>query len=160
MKKVFKLSLFLLFVFFSFSLFAKSFSGKCVGISDGDTIKVMKNGVSVKVRLHGIDCPEKEQAFGNRAKQFTSSKVFGKRVRVEVQYVDDYGRTVGEVFIEGKSLNLMLIQNGFAWHYKKYSKNKTYAKAEKKARKKHLGLWKDKHPIAPWTWRWENWKKK
>src|SRR5205809_3843723 len=82
------------------------FTGKVVGVSDGDTISVMHNGKAERIRLSGIDCPEKGQAFGQRAKQFTSALVFGKEVTVAVQDSDKYGRTIGEVkLLDGRVLN-------------------------------------------------------
>ncbi len=75
---------------------AADFTGRVVGVSDGDTITVLHNGVGERIRLHGIDCPEKRQAFGNRAKQLTSALVFGKTVTVQAVDRDRYGRTVGE----------------------------------------------------------------
>src|SRR5437773_3020072 len=86
------------------------FSGRVVGVSDGDTITVMHNGRGEKIRLHGIDCPEKRQAFGTKAKQFTSEHAFGKNVTIKVKDTDRYGRTVGEVTLpDGKSLNEELV---------------------------------------------------
>src|SRR3989449_10655715 len=75
------------------------FSGRVVGVSDGDTIKVMHNGKAEKIRLHGIDCPEKAQPFGTKAKQFTSAMVFGKAVTVQVIDMDRYGRSVADVIL-------------------------------------------------------------
>ena len=98
--------------------FADGFSGKVVGISDGDTISVMHNGKAEKVRLYGIDCPEKAQAFGEKAKQQTSGLAFGKVVTVNVKDTDRYGRTIGEVILpEGRSLNKELVLTGFCWWY-------------------------------------------
>src|SRR2546426_3984017 len=86
------------------------FSGRVVGISDGDTIKVMHNGKAEKIRLYGIDCPEKGQAFGQRAKQFTSAMVFGKTVTIQEHGQDMYGRTVGDVILlDGRVLNRELV---------------------------------------------------
>ncbi len=83
---------------------AADFTGRVVGISDGDTITVLHNGKGERIRLHGIDCPEKRQAFGNRAKQFTSNLVFAKTVTVQVLDRDRYGRTVGVVLLpDGRS---------------------------------------------------------
>lgn len=94
---------------------AQSFSGKVVGIKDGDTIEVMREGRAVTIRLHGVDTPESAQAFGTRARQFTSDFVFGKTVRVEVRDTDRYGRLVGEVYTsDGQSLNRALVRDGFA----------------------------------------------
>ena len=61
---------------------AADFTGRVVGVSDGDTITVLSQGKPVRIRLHGIDCPEKRQAFGKRARQATSRLVFGKTVTV------------------------------------------------------------------------------
>lgn len=92
--------------------------GKVVGVRDGDTIEILVNKKEIPIRLAGIDAPEKNQAFGQRAKQFTSNKVFGKRVKVVVIQQDSYKRKVGEVFIKGVSLNEELVAAGLAWHGK------------------------------------------
>jgi micrococcal nuclease len=135
-----------------------SFSGKVVGVADGDTIVVLKvagdTKTPIKVRLHGIDCPEKAQAFGQKAKQFTSQMVYGKKVRVEVKDTDRYGRTVGEVFIGTDSLNRKLVQNGLAWWYRRYAPHDGELGAlEKDARSNRRGLWADAAPIPPWDFR-------
>ena len=104
--------------------YAADFSGRVVGVSDGDTIKVMHNGRAEKIRLHGIDCPEKAQPFGTRAKQFTSEMVFGKTVTLHVTDTDKYGRTVADVILpDGRSLNRELVAAGLAWWYRKYSQD-------------------------------------
>lgn len=81
-----------------------TWSGKCVGVTDGDTIRVMRAGSAVKIRLEGIDCPESHQDFGTKARQFTSKMVFGKLVKVEDKGQDRYGRTIGRVFVDGEDL--------------------------------------------------------
>jgi len=102
---------------------AESFSGKVVGISDGDTIRVIHNGAAERVRLWGIDCPEKRQPFGTRARQFTGDLAFGKDVTVEVRDVDRYGRTVGEIILpDGRNLNRELVKAGLAWWYRQYAR--------------------------------------
>jgi micrococcal nuclease len=84
----------------------EGFSGRVVGVSDGDTISVTRGGVAVKVRLRGIDAPEKGQPFSNRAKQFVSSLVFGQTVTVNGRGVDRYGRTIADVLLsDGRNLN-------------------------------------------------------
>ena len=109
----------LVLVFLSISLFSDAtdtFTGKVVGVSDGDTISVMRAGKAVKVRLHGIDCPEKKQPYGTRAKQYTSDLAFGQEVTVRIQTTDRYGRIVGEVILPGgKNLNWELVDAGLAW---------------------------------------------
>lgn len=134
--------------------FASSFSGKVVGISDGDTISVMRDGKAVKVRLAGIDCPERKQPFGTKAKQFTSDMAFAKIVTVEVKDVDRFQRIVGEVILpDGRSLNRELVKVGLAWWYRKYSKDETLGRLEEAARSGKEGLWGDRHPIPPWEFR-------
>src|SRR5690606_14613782 len=106
---------------------SQSITGKVVGIMDGDTFKLLTpDSTIVKVRLANIDCPEKKQAFSNRAKQFTSDAIFGKQVTVNVQSKDRYRRFVANVIYDGsKSLCHELVKHGLAWHYVKYSKDKT-----------------------------------
>jgi micrococcal nuclease len=131
-------------------------TGKVVGVSDGDTITILVNGRSqVKIRLYGVDCPEKAQAFGAKAKQFTSDQVFGKQVRVISHGADRYGRTIGEVLLEnGASLNKELVRNGFAWWYRQYApKNTELQSLEQQARTARLGLWADPQPLPPWEFR-------
>jgi len=132
-----------------------TFTGKVVGVSDGETISVMRVGRAVKVRLHGIDCPEKGQPFGKRAERFTSEMAFGMEVEVQIKTTDRYGRIVGEVILpDGLSLNKDLVHAGFAWWYRKYAPNDRTLKAlEAGARAKKGGLWADKNPIPPWEWR-------
>lgn len=128
--------------------------GKVVGISDGDTITVLVDETQVKVRLHGIDCPEKGQPFGNRATQLTSKLVFGKQVTVKEKGKDRYGRVIGMVWVDGVCLNYELLKNGLAWWYRKYAKDEMiFADYEKKARGIGYGLWADKDPVPPWEWR-------
>ncbi len=129
------------------------FSGEVVGVSDGDTISVMQNGRAVRVRLDGIDCPEQAQDFGQRAKQFTSSRVFGKKVVVDVRDVDRYGRLVARVYTDGEDVSLALVRAGFAWHYKQYSSDRMLADAENEARASRIGLWSQGTPVAPWQFR-------
>ncbi len=110
------LPLFLSVALLTGQLLAADFTGRVVGVSDGDTITVLHKGKGERIRLHGIDCPEKRQAFGNRAKQFTSKLVFGNTVTVQVMDRDRYGRTVGVVLLpDGRSLNHELVRAGLAW---------------------------------------------
>ncbi len=101
---------------------AADFTGKVVGVSDGDTITMVHKGNGERIRLHGIDSPEKRQAFGKRAKQFTSRLTYGKEVTVEVYGVDCYGRTIGDVILtDGRVLNHELVKAGMCWWYRKYA---------------------------------------
>jgi endonuclease YncB( thermonuclease family) len=101
---------------------AEDFTGKVVGISDGDTLTVLRGRTSVKIRLHGIDAPEAGQDFGTRAKQAASDLAFGKVVTVRPVTTDRYGRTVALVVLpDGRTLNHELVRSGFAWWFQKYA---------------------------------------
>ncbi|GGK57111.1 thermonuclease family protein [Rufibacter glacialis] len=127
---------------------------KVIAIKDGDTIELLKDGKPLRIRLQGVDCPEKNQDFGTRARQFTSDLVFGKSVGLVVHDVDRYGRTVGEIILpDGRNLNQELVKNGFAWHYTAYSKDQELARLEAEARAEKRGLWADPSPRAPWDFR-------
>lgn len=139
--------------FFPALLYAASFDGKVVGVSDGDTIKVLKNGKQVKIRLAAIDCPEKGQPYGQNAKRFTADMVAGKVVKIWETDIDRYGRVVGFVFIDDRNLNKELLSAGLAWHYKKYSRDPELAKLEFQARSEKRGLWAEPDPVPPWEWR-------
>ena len=133
-----------------------AWQGRVVGISDGDTIKVLHDGRVEKIRIYGIDAPEKGQAFGNRAKQFTSGMVFNKTIDVDPVDIDRYGRTVAMIIFEGENLSEEIIKAGYAWVYTKYCKDPIcddWNKYESDARNKSLGLWADKKPVPPWEWR-------
>lgn len=147
------LPVFFVLLAFSGVLSAETFHGKCVSVSDGDTIGVMRNGKKIRVRLDCIDAPEKCQACGTKAKQFTSELVFGKVVTVEVKGHDKYGKTIGRVFVNRKDINLELVKNGYAWHYKRYSPDPAFAKAEAEAKSNKRGLWALPNPIPPWEFR-------
>jgi len=134
--------------------------GKVVAVADGDTITVLDGSrTQHKIRLAGIDTPERKQPFGQRAKEKLSDLVFGKTVEVEIDKVDRYGRSIGKVVIDGRDANLAMVTAGLAWHYKKYqteqsaSDRRLYSRAEDDARAGRLGLWREPEPIAPWDWR-------
>lgn len=128
--------------------------GRVVGVTDGDTLTLLTpEKVRIKVRLAGIDAPEGRQAFGNKAKQALSGKVFGQNVRLLVTDRDRYGRSVGEVYLQNRWINLELVSEGWAWHYVKYSDSADLAAAQAAARAARRGLWADPHPIAPWLYR-------
>ena len=132
--------------------------GEVVGITDGDSIKVMHNGKAERIRLYGIDTPEMRQAYGKRAKQFTSSQVFRRTVQVEPVVTDRYGRTVAMVYLQNRaiSLNEAIVKAGFAWVYRKYCTAVFCAgwlDLEREARGKGVGLWADGDPVPPWEFR-------
>ena len=135
-------------------------TGHVVGVADGDTITVLDaDKVQHKIRLTGIDAPEKKQPFGNRSKQSMSDMVFNKNVTVETGKRDRYGRELGKVLAGGKDVNLEQVRAGLAWHYKAYERTQpvtdrqAYADAENEAKDAKRGLWADSEPIPPWEWR-------
>jgi len=134
---------------------AEDFSGRVVSVTDGDMIQVLNQGKAEKVRLYGIDTPEKKQAFGTRAKQFTSDLVFGRNVTVKTHEKDRYGRWIGDVYLaDGKSLNHELVKAGLAWWYQRYApKDKVLPTLKNDARQHRRGLWGDPNPVAPWDFR-------
>lgn len=130
------------------------FQARVVGVADGDTITVLDGTTQVRVRLNGVDCPEKRQAFGARAKLLTAQLVFGKTVTVRPFGKDRYGRVLGEVVLaDGRVLNRELVAAGMAWHYTRYSKDETLADLEREARQRRVGLWSEARPVAPWEFR-------
>lgn len=152
-----------LLILLSFSLNATTLQGIVVGVADGDTITVLDaTNTQHKIRLLGIDAPEKAQAFGQRSKQSLSQLVQSKQVIVEFQKKDKYGRSVGKVVLNGTDVCLEQIKLGMAWHFKHYESEQpkedreTYAQAELVARSKVIGIWRDKNPIPPWEFRTQN----
>lgn len=131
-----------------------------VGVTDGDTVTVLDaNKVQQKVRLAGIDAPERRQAFGARARQVLAGFVFKKAVKVDWYKRDRYGRLIGKVLVDGRDVGLELIEAGLAWHYKAYEREQSaadrrdYADAERRARNMRAGLWTDSDPVPPWEYR-------
>jgi endonuclease YncB( thermonuclease family) len=135
-------------------------SGKIVGIADGDTVTLLDaSNTSYRIRLLGIDAPEKAQPFGKVSKQVLSDRIFGKNVQLQVRGNDRYGRTLGKIRFEGSDINLELVREGLAWHYKHYASDQfpgdavLYAQTEQEARSAQRGLWAYPDPIEPWVWR-------
>ena len=118
-RKILLLSL-LLSLLLTFPCLSWAWSGKVVGVADGDTITVLRDKEQVRIRLYGIDTPERGQAFGKKAKQFTSRMVFGKVVEVHQMDTDRYGRTVALVSVDKQLLNKELVKAGLAWVYDRY----------------------------------------
>lgn len=132
------------------------FTGRCVAVGDGDSFKVLRSGCEVRVRLHGVDCPELQQDFGQRARKHTSELVFGKDVTVEVVTRDVHDRLVAHVSVDGQDLGLALVQAGMAWHFTRYSDDPSLAAAEREARAAKRGLWQQPDPVPPWEYREKN----
>lgn len=129
------------------------FEAKVVRVLDGDTIEVLFDNQTRKVRLAQIDAPEKSQAFGQRSKQSLSDLVFGKHIQVSVETKDRYGRLVGRIYCGSIDVNAEQIRKGMAWVYTKYATDQSLFEIEKEARSARRGLWYDPSPIPPWEYR-------
>jgi len=142
-------------VFIPYGLMAiDSVSAKVIGVKDGDTYVILYHNTPITIRLAHVDCPEKKQAFGQAAKKYGADFCFGKQVQVLSDGKKDRnGRWIAEIYYSGICLNKELVRNGYAWHFKKYSKSQEYALLEIEARKHKIGLWSDLNSIAPWEWR-------
>jgi endonuclease YncB( thermonuclease family) len=135
---------------------AATIIGTVVGISDGDTIKVLDSNKKLhKIRLMGIDAPEKKQNFGAASKQALSNYIYQKEVTVAYKKKDRYQRILGKVILDKQDICLAMISDGMAWHYKDYEKEQSktdrdlYSQAELKAREAKRGLWQDSKAIKP-----------
>lgn len=135
--------------------------GRIIGVSDGDSVSLLdEKNVVFKIRLNGIDAPEKKQDFGNASKNFIGDLIYDKFVWVRTNGLDRYGRTIGTIYLNenmiGKSVNEMSLENGMSWHYKKYDKNILWSNIELKAKEDKIGLWQLQNPIPPWSFRGSN----
>jgi len=155
-----KLIICTIFSFSGLSCSADTINGTVVSVTDGDTVTLLDElKVQHKIRLAGIDAPEKKQAFGMRSKDSLSDLVYKKQVIIETNKTDRYGREIGVIFVYGKDANLEQVNRGFAWHYKAYQREQSandrrlYEYAEREARAVKKGLWIDANPTPPWEFR-------
>lgn len=144
----------------SSQVFAALLQGRVIGVSDGDTVTVLDgSNTQFKIRLAGIDAPEKKQSFGQVSKQSLSELVYNKSVQVDWSKKDRYRRLVGKVLVNGLDANLEQVKRGLAWHYSKYKKEQVfedrlmYLHAQRDATDTKIGLWVEPNPVAPWIWR-------
>lgn len=138
------------------SLLLAAVDGRVVGIADGDTLTLLSaDHRQLKIRLHGIDTPERRQPYGARARQALAAKVFGQQVRVEVRDIDRYGRSVGRVTLGARDINAEMVAEGHAWVYRQYSRDPRLLELEAQARRLRRGLWAlpEFERMAPWDWR-------
>lgn len=136
--------------------------GLVVRVSDGDSITVLDaDKRQHKIRLQGIDAPEKAQAFGQKSKESLANMVYQKTVQVHWTKKDRFGRTVGQVLLGGVDVCLEQVKRGMAWHYKAYQREQKaadralYDRAQTRAREQGVGLWQDRAPVEPWAFRRE-----
>ena len=160
MKKILRLLILLMNLFVCAVSASNLIQGQVVGVSDGDSITLLDSANrQYKIRLQGIDAPEKAQAFGQASKETLSNLVFQKTVEVHGSKKDRYGRTVGQVMVGGLDACLEQVKLGMAWHYKAYQSEQTpadrvlYDAAERMARYQRTGLWQDSSPIEPSVFR-------
>jgi len=132
--------------------------GKVVGISDGDTITLLIDKTTYKIRLAQIDTPERKQPYGSKSKRVLSDLIFGKEIKVKIETIDRYGRYVADVYLEDTHINAELVKLGAAWVYMKYVKDRSLIDLEKKARIERIGLWAlpEEQIQPPWEWRRRN----
>jgi endonuclease YncB( thermonuclease family) len=131
-----------------------------VAVIDGDTVTIsLKERTQLKVRLAGIDAPEQRQVFGQRAKQRLATLLVGKTVEVAGRKYDRYHRLVARLLVDGRDINLEMVAEGYAWHFKRYEMEQSatartaYADAERRAQMERRGLWADPAPVPPWEFR-------
>jgi len=139
---------------------AEILMGRVIGVADGDTVTVLDAAkVQYKIRLGGIDAPEKGQAFGNASRKHMAKLAFGKQAKADCYKIDRYKRLVCIVYVDGKDVGLAQLDAGLAWWYRKYANEQSpqerleYEMAESKASVDRIGLWKDNDPVPPWEWR-------
>ncbi|GJL55807.1 MAG: endonuclease [Nitrospirales bacterium] len=137
------------------SLCFADFTGKVIKVYDGDTITVLnEQNETIKIRLNGIDAPEKAQAFGKKSQKLAASLVMGKTVTIIDHGEDRYHRIIGDVVLEdGRVLNQELVRAGLAWWFRRYSDDRELAELELDAKLSNSGLWRDKNAIPPWIYR-------
>lgn len=129
------------------------FTARIIAVLDGDTVLIRRDGDLIKIRLADIDAPEHAQAFGEASKQSLSGMVQGKQVNVVSRAIDQYGRMVAYLSIDGMDVNNEQIKRGMAWEYSSFHRNHALRSMQSEARSSRLGLWSQGKPIAPWIWR-------
>lgn len=156
---------FRLFFIFTFSLLffsceisgeinRDSLSGHVVKIIDGDTYDIVLNGKQTRVRMFGIDAPERGMDYYRVAKEYLGALCMNQIIRIEVINTDRYGRMVAKSFLpDGRELGAEMIKAGMAWHFKRYSDDELLAQFEIAARESRIGLWKASNPTPPWNYR-------
>ena len=135
------------------SVQAETFSAKVIMVMDGDTVMVLRGNQKIKVRMANIDAPEKNQTFGKQARESLQELVGKKTVQIDSQAVDQYGRIVGLISVDGRNVNQEQLKRGMAWEYSHYHTDKTYIGLQDDAQQSQRGLWAQSTPQAPWQWR-------
>lgn len=132
----------------------ETISGKVVSVADGDTMTILTtDNERIKIRLLGIDAPERGQDFGTKARQHLNELCYGKTVIVEKDGKDQYGRLLGVVYVEGINVNENMVRNGLAWYYRHFVNDPRLDSLEKLARSEKLNIWSMKNPTPPYEFR-------
>lgn len=145
----------------------ETFGGKVIAVLDGDTVMVLRGGQKIKIRLANIDAPEvghagmgdkspdsqKDQAFGQQSRDSLLEMVGKKQVQVDSQAVDQYGRIVGTISVDGRNVNEEQVRRGMAWEYSHYHSDRNYIALQDEAQQARRGLWGQNSPLPPWQWR-------
>jgi endonuclease YncB( thermonuclease family) len=139
----------------SLAVWAGNWSGRVVGIRDGDTLTILREGRGVSVRLDEIDAPELGQAYERQSRQSLAGLCFGRIADVREQGQDKYGRVLGRVSCSGTDVNAEQVKRGFAWFYAQYGKDFSLREFESSARARRVGLWAESDPVPPWAYRHE-----
>ena len=141
---------------------AATITGRVTAVSDGDSfILVDAQRRSIRVRIQGVDAPERRQGFSYASKQSLSKMIYRRDVVVNVDKADQYGRVVGTVMVEGRDAGLEQIRAGFAWFYTHYANEMppvvrtVYIAAQREAKSARRGLWSENDPTPPWRFRRE-----
>ena len=133
---------------------AEEFNARVIAVMDGDTVLLLRDGKKIKVRLANIDAPESDQEFGAESRQALVDRVLKKQVHVNSQAMDNYGRMIAEISVDGRSVNEEQVQNGMAWEYSHFHSNQRYLSMNKQAQQARRGLWgRAVKPISPDQWR-------
>ncbi len=150
----------ILILFLALPVQAETLTGRVIGITDGDTLKVLDaKRVVHKIRLSGVDAPELNQDFGQRSKANLSALAFNRMVTLECRKTDKYRYKACVVMVDGLDVGLEQIKTGMAWWSRKHTKEQSlhqrvnYEDAEFNARKNHVGLWAAENPVPSWVWR-------
>ncbi|HMG89378.1 MAG TPA: thermonuclease family protein [Chryseolinea sp.] len=143
----------LLIIICFFSCSTEQQTGKVVKVVDGDTFDLMSDK-KIRIRMFGIDSPERGQSFSVKAKEFTAGLIAGKEITVTIINKDRYGRFVCDVYLDnGTSVNAEIVKAGYAWHFTRYSNDDELVRLQEEARASKRGLWQDSNPVPPWEFR-------
>ena len=132
---------------------AEEFTGRVIVVIDGDTVLVLRHGHPLKVRLAGIDAPERSQDYGLASRDALLRMVLHKQVRVETRTIDKYGRTVALLWLGTLNVNEEMVRRGMAWDYSYFNRDPRYLALQQEARQSRRGLWQQADPTPPWQWR-------